>query len=90
MRAHYVVVLAGDRADNDQREAARVDRVARGNDLCESFEDGLGCVEALVARFGQQVLTGCEDAVVRDEGLRVRNTLDDNGGCDLGESARGE
>lgn len=90
VRANDVVVLAGDSADDDQRETARVDRVARRDDLCESFEDGLGCVEALVARFCQEVLASCEHTVVGDEGLRARDTLDDDGRCDLGKSARGK
>jgi len=90
VRAHDVVVLAGDCANDDQREAASVDGVTRRDDLCESLEDGLGGVEALVARFCQEVLASCKDAVVRDEGLRVRDTLDDDGRRDLGESARGE
>ena len=90
MRTHDIVVLACNGADDDKREATRVDRVAGRDDLCESLEDRLGGVEALVARLCQEVLASCENAVVLDEGLRVRDTLHDDGGCDLGESARGK
>ena len=64
MRAHDVWILAADGTHDDEGETARVDRVARRYARGEGLEDGLGGIEALLARGREEVLAGCEDAVV--------------------------
>lgn len=85
MRTHDVVVLAGDGADDDETETARVDGMAGLDDGGERFENGFCVVERLVCVLAQEVLASGEDGVIRDDGLRVCDTLADDGDGLIGE-----
>lgn len=65
----HVHVCARDGADDNQRQASRVGGFAGRNQGREGLEDGLGRFKGFRC-VRQEVLSGREDKVLSDEGLR--------------------
>jgi hypothetical protein len=59
MRAYELARLAADGANDDEREAACIYRMAWCDDRCEGLEDSFGGFEGLVCGVCEEVFAGC-------------------------------
>lgn len=69
MRAGQLGVEAAHSPDDNQRQTTGIGWAARWDNGCQSFEDSLVCLEAVVSIFREKKFTSSENAVVGNERL---------------------